>query len=378
MNLKRALLIFLSAWILIGSFAGCGTGGAQPFEGLRLTGSMRLEYATQFSVDYYEGGYKMIALADGSRFFVVPEGKKLPDGASREATPVYQPLRNIYLAATSAMCLFDALGRLDAITLSGTKAEGWYIPHAKEAMEEGRIFYAGKYSSPDYELITAHDCPMAIESMMIGHASDIKEQLEELGIAVFMDQSSNEQHPLGRTEWIKVYGALLNEEEKAEEIFSEQKSHLDGVSELSPSGKTVAFFHVSSTGRIIARKSGDYVSKMIALAGGRYVFEDLGDSTTKTSTVTLDPEYFYAEAKDADVIIYNAAIAEEIGSIGEMVDKCGLLADFKAVKTGDVWCTGKNMYQDTTALGEMIRSIYEILSEDAGEKDELPFFYRLK
>ena len=110
---------------------------------------MELQFATQFQVDYYAGGYKLISLADGSRFLVVPEGCQVPDAAPKDVVPLYQPLDNIYLAATSAMCLFDALNRLDAISLSGSRAESWYIDNARKAMEDGKILYAGKYSEPD-------------------------------------------------------------------------------------------------------------------------------------------------------------------------------------------------------------------------------------
>ncbi len=346
--------------------------------GLKATGKMELDYANQFSVDYYEGGYKLISLADGSHFFIVPEGKTLPDGADKSAVPLYQPIKSIYLAATSAMCLFDSLDRLDAIKLSGTKAEGWYIPKAKRAMEEGRILFAGKYNAPDYELITASRCPLAIESTMIGHALNIKKQLEQLGIAVLVDQSGHEVHPLGRSEWIKLYGALLNEEDKADTVFSEQAGYLDSVKNSSPSGKKVAFFYVNSSGKIIARRSGDYVSKMIALAGGKYIFDKLGDDSGRMATVSLEPEFFYSEAKDADIIIYNATIADEIHSVSQMVARSPLLADFKAVKTGNVWCTNKNMYQETTALGQMISSLHKIFSDSTAKVSELPFFYKLK
>lgn len=376
MKVRKILLFMLITLLLL---SGCGPAKkSKPFARLQVTGSMQLDFATQFSVDYYEGGYKMLSLADGSRFFVVPEGASLPEGADQEAVPLYQPVKNIYLAATSAMCLFDSLGRLDAISLSGTKAEGWYIPAAREAMKDGKILYAGRYNAPDYELITASRCPLAIESTMIAHASEIKEQLEQLDIAVLVDQSSNEMHPLGRSEWIKLYGALLNEEERAEQVFSEQAGYLNDVSGSAPSGKTVAFFYVSSSGRIIARRNGDYVSKMISLAGGKYIFDSLGDSTSRSSTVALEPEYFYSEAKDADIIIYNATIADEVSSIGQMVGKCPLLADFKAVKRGNVWCTNKNMYQETTALGQMIDSLHRIFADGSESVSELPFFYHLK
>ena len=374
--MKRLLSVLLILCLVL-SLTGCGSSKEEKSIELTVIGSLDLKYATQYSVDYCEGGYRLISLADGSRFLVVPEGSELPQGLDADIVPLYQPIKNIYLAATAVMCLFDSLDRLDSIRLSGTKEDGWYIDSARQAMSDGKILFAGKYSAPDYELITAEKCPLAIESMMIGHASDIKDQLEHLGIAVLMDQSSNEEHPLGRVEWIKLYGVLLGEEEKADEIFQEQLDYLDSVLSGAASGKTVAFFYVSSTGRIIARKSGDYVSKMIELAGGEYVLNELEDDGSMTSSVTLDPEFFYASARDADVLIYNSAIAGEVTDINSMVEKCELLKDFKAVENGDVWCTEKNMYQEMTASGEMISEIYDILSGNYDEQEDTGYFKHL-
>ena len=340
--------------------------------------SMPLQFATQFQVDYYSGGYKLISLADGSKFLVVPEGCEVPASAPKDAVPLYQPIENIYLAATSAMCLFDALNRLDAITLSGSRAESWYIDNARKAMEDGKILYAGKYSEPDDEMLLSHSCPLAVESMMIGHASDVKQKLEELGIAVLTDQSSMEEHPLGRTEWMKLYAALLNEEDRAEALFNEQVAYLNDALQGENPQKTVAFFHISSSGYVVARKSGDYVTKMLELAGGRYVFSDLGDRETKTSTVNIEMEQFFAAAKDADYIIFNSTIGGEIHSMEELLEKSALLAQFKAVRNGNVWCTQKNMYQETTQLGQMIQSFRKIFSGEADGLTQLPFLYRLQ
>ena len=378
--MRRRICWVLVLTLLVSLFGGCagqGTGKAA-VAGWEPVDTMELQYATEFSVEYYQDGYKLISLSDGSRFLLIPEGKALPEGMAEDVQPLYQPLENIYLAATASMCLFDALGRLDAIGLSGTRAEDWYIDNARAAMEEGKILFAGKYSEPDYELLLSEDCPLAVESMMIGHASQVKEKLEELGIPVLMDQSSKESHPLGRTEWIKLYAALLNEEATAQRLFAEQTAFLKEVEAQKSTGKTVAFFYVSSSGRVVARKSGDYVSKMIDLAGGDYVFRDLGDPDTATSTVTIEMETFFAAARDADYIIYNSTIGGEIRTIEELLEKSDLFEEFKAVRNGNVWCTDQNMYQQTTQLGQMIQSFHRVFSGEADELDELPFLYRLR
>lgn len=374
--LKKILCIALTLILL----AGCGQQAEKPtgLESLKAAGSMDLYYADQFSVDYFEGGYKLITIAGEDRFLLVPEGKKAPEGLDSTITVLQQPLDKLYLAATASMCLFDAIDGLDAIRYSGTKPEDWYVANARKAMEEGRITFAGKYSEPDYEMLLGGGCPAAIESTMINHASDVAEKLQELGIAVIIDHSGYESHPLGRTEWIRLYGALLNKEDLAEEFFRGQVDLLNDVLKEEPTGKTCAFFTITSAGKVVARKSGDYISKMIGLAGGEYIFKDLGDPNSTTSTQTIEMETFFAAARDADYIIYNSTLTGGADNLDQLLQKSVLLQDFKAVKEGHVWCTEQNMFQESTCLGEMIRSFRTVFSGEAEDLDRLPYLYRLK
>lgn len=66
------------------------------------------------------------------------------------------------------------------------------------------------------------------------------------------------------------------------------------------------FSPLNSNGYVTVRKSGDYISKMIELAGGKYIFQDLGDDNA-LSTMNMQMEEFYAGAKECDYIIYNSA-----------------------------------------------------------------------
>ncbi len=378
---KRYALIALCVIMVFSALSGCADTGRREKglgNGWQPERTMPLQYAENFSVDYYSGGYALITISDGTRFLTVPEGLKAPEGIDADITVLYQPVESIYLVATSAMCLFDALDALDHIRLSGTKADYWYIDNAKAAMAAGDILYAGKYSVPDYELIMSSGCSLAIESTMINHVPEVKEKLEDVGIPVLTDQSSFETHPLGRTEWIKLYAALVGKEDAAEKLFDAQAAYLTETAGQENTNKSVAFFYISSSGYVVARKSGDYVTKMIELAGGNYIFENLGDPEKATSTVTLEMESFYAAAKKADFIIYNSTIDGELTSIEELLGKSALLADFKAVQTGNVWCTGKNLYQETTQLGLMISDIRRMLTEDDRTLAELNFMYKLQ
>lgn len=340
--------------------------------------SMELSYAEQFSVDYYKDGTALITIKDSGKYLVVSADGQVPEELPDDIAVIRQPLKNIYLAATSAMDLFRSLGSLEPVTLSGTAASGWYIEEARQAMEDGAMVYAGKYSAPDYELILSKNCDLAVESTMIYHTPEVKEQLERLGIPVLVERSSYESHPLGRMEWLRLYGVLLDKEEEAERCLKAQWEQLEPVMNQKATGKTAAFFYITSNGSVNVRKTGDYVAKMIHLAGGIYVPQNMKDEENALSTMNMQMEAFYAAAKDADYLIYNSTIDGELETLDELLAKSRLLADFKAVKEGHVWCTGKNLFQETMGLGDMILDIHRILTEENPQTDEMTYLHRLQ
>lgn len=340
--------------------------------------SMKLDYAEQFAVDYSEDGYIWITIAGTERYLLVPEGLEAPQNLEEGIVVLQQPLSHMYLAATSAMDLIRATGGMASVSFSGTDADGWYIEEARQAMESGDIVYAGKYSAPDFERLLAGHCDIAVESTMILHTPEIREQLEAVGIPVLIEHSSYESHPLGRMEWVKLYGVLLGREAEAEAYFDSQVAAVKDILEQESMGKTVAFFYITPNGAVNVRKSGDYVSKMIALAGGEYIFSDLTDEEENSlSTMTIQMESFYEQARDADCLIYNSTVDGELHSMEELLAKSELLRDFKAVKNGNVWCTGKNMFQESTCIGAMISDIHTVLENESAEDSDLTYLHRI-
>lgn len=374
----RKAYIFLPLIFCLAALTACGNTSDNGAFDLENTPSehMELLYADQFSVDRYENGISLVTVGDGEKYLLVPENETVE--TSVDITVINTPVDNIYLAASSAMDLFFGIGADDRILATSTLERDWSLPYVKQAMSDEDILYAGKYSAPDYELILSEGCGIAIESTMIYHKPEVKEQLERFGIPVFVERSSYESHPLGRLEWVKLYGLMTGNEEEAEKLFSEQSELLQSVSQNGSAGKTAAFFYISQKGSAVVRKPDDYVSKMIQLAGGEYIFtsDDLNTEENAQSTTDMQFEAFYAAAKDADVLIYSSTIDGGIEDISALLEKNSLFADFKAVKTGNVWCTNKNMFQQTTAAAEIISDLNLIFTDNAG--DETEFFYKLK
>ena len=355
---------------------GAGQGAEATWEELEFDRTMPLRYAQKFTVEYAGESYKRITISGDRVYLVVAEGAAVPDGVPDGVTVLQQPLDQIYLVAAAAMDFFDKLNAIDRITLSGKKEADWYITSAKDAMQKGSMLYAGKYSEPDYELILSEGCDIAVENTMIYHSPAVLEQLERLGIPVLVETSSYEPQPLGRIEWIKLYGALLDKEDEAEALFDAKMDSLSGVLEQEPAGKTVAFFYITSNGAVNVRKSTDYVAKSITMAGGEYVSFDDSAEDNAQSTVNIQMESFYHGAVDADVLIYNSVIDGELHSIDELVALDPLLADFKAVKNGNVWCLTKNFYQESLELSDLILDVHGALNDSPD--GEFRFLTRLK
>ncbi|WP_022768993.1 ABC transporter substrate-binding protein [Butyrivibrio sp. NC2007] len=332
-------------------------------------------FAKEYKIHRYEKDLLVVAVSDGRNYVVVPDGLDAPAIDAPDTFIIKKPLTSIYLAASAVMCQFDELGAVDKISLSGTKQEDWYIESAINAMKAGELVYGGKYSAPDYEMMMEKGTDLVIENTMILHTPKVLEKLEKLGIATFIDRSSYEEDPLGRLEWIKVYGAFCDREDEADKAFMKQRNMVEDIDLEGVEGKSVAFFSLNSSHQIVTRKRNDYFVKMIEKAGGVYLAPDTESDEKAASSVTVSIEAFYDYAKDADILIYNGTIQDAPKDLKALADMDVTFKDFKAVQSGDVWACDKSLYQFTNKAGTIISDLFEVIAEG---KETTEFFYKLK
>ena len=346
-----------------------------------------LQYAKEFSVAFYEDGLTLINVGE-DRFLLVDEGAEVPEAAKNDEKAgrirvLQKPLSNIYNASSSVMDHFLAIDALDRVTMTSTKAEDWSIEEVRRLVEDDTISYVGKYSMPDYEYILDDDCSLAIENQMIYHSPDTKEKLEALEIPVLVERSSLEEEPLGRLEWIKLYGILTGKEETAQAVFDEQQKKIEEIqSEIGKeSGNKIdaALFYIGTNGIVGVRNPDDYMTTLLKTAGAEYAFDHLSSDSSKTY-IQLQMEEFYANAIDADVLIYNSNFGYSPQTLDELVKIDGILSELKAVKDKHVWIYSQDSFQQPTKLADMVMDYYEIFKyvRDGGEEPELTYFERLK
>lgn len=362
-----------------GDVTGNPAEDTEPLTSFALDGTvpdqeMDLSYAQGFRIFYYPDGARLLHLERGGDYLLPGEetGRTLPSEtvSGHEITVLPARPSELYLAASSVMALMRSIGAMDQIRYTGIEEDHWTLEEPVEAMRSGRLLFAGKYSAPDYELLRKGHCDLAIESSMIWHAPEVKEQLERLGIPVFIDYSSYEGDPRGRLEWVRLYGELTGTQAQAEAFFTRQLEYINAVLALSGTDRTAAVFAIDSAGRVVVRRSSDYIPRLIAMAGGTYVPENLaGDPESGSGSVILTMEQFYEDCRDADILIYNATYTAAPQSVAELVRQQPMLAQFRAVQNGQVFAADGSFYQATDSTAGIVRDLHAIFNGDAGEPE---------
>lgn len=334
---------------------------------LVLDHEVELTYATEFKMTDYKGGYKKFTVAyhDDKEFLIVPEGKQVPGDLADNVVVLQQPIDKITMNSTGMVSLIDAIGGLDHIATVGTDTKGWYLDNVIAKLDAGDIKYSGNYKEPDFEMLTAEGIQLEIDTTMAAGYPDVLAKYDELGIPYFIESSSKEGSPLGRVEWVKLFGAIMGMEDEANTYFDEQVKKVEAVTAADRTDKTVAMFYISSgSDKVYARNGGDYMATMIGMAGGNYIMADVEPEKTGNTSTTF--EDVYSRCVDADYLFY-VNFALKFNSIEELVAYNSLFGDFKAVKEGNVYVTAPNFTQSTAAIAGIIEDMHTVLNDPGVE-----------
>ena len=355
---------------------------APVYSGMKIREKIKPEYATEFRIDSYDNNIYRVTVGK-DKYLLVPRLTELPVNIPDSVTVIRTPVSRAYVASTSSMDYFTQLSALQDVAFTSSEASKWFDEKVSALVEADEIHYAGRYDAPDYESLITGKADIAVENTMIYHSPETEEKLKELSVPVFVDKSSYEEDPRGRIEWIKVYGLLTGEYGRSLRFFDAACKKIDDVADdtdqkTADSGDKpkIAYFYISPKGHVGVRKPGDYITRMIEMAGGQYSPSDIkvpNDDDT-SSAVDMSMEDFYLKVKDADILIYNGTLYGSPESIEELVSDTALLSEFKAVKDGRVYASGDNMFQSSCEAADIISELADIINDKAAD---MTYFSRL-
>ena len=274
-----------------------------------------ISYAKGFTIDTIIGGLQRIIIQDLAqnkeiaKYILVPKGSTyLPEDNS---TVIYTPIENIGILSSSYIGYLDLLNKIDNITL----IENHSFIYNKTILDKyhnGSILEVGSNGQINLEKLVLNSPEILFTSAFNGGLSDELLKAREAGIETIQCSEWQENHPLARAEWIKLFGALTDKENLADSLFKdiEEKYHAIvstcNSSESTPKALFSSMYQ--DTWYIPGGKS--YLAQIVKDVNGTYAWWD----NDQTGSLLLSFETVAAQSLSHDIWIN-----PEVNSIKELI-----------------------------------------------------------
>ncbi|MEQ8628379.1 ABC transporter substrate-binding protein [Ekhidna sp.] len=246
-----------------------------------------------------------------------------------------KPIDRLVVTSTSHLPYIEMLGAADRVVgfpnLKYISSETFI-----KRGEEGLLTDLGPDGKINMELLLGVN-PDAVVAFDMGGESQVLDKIEEAGIPVFYNSDFLEQSPLGRAEWIKFFGALLDKEKIADSIFMAIEKEYLRLNELASSAKNkpTILSGVVYGDTWFLPGGNNWAATFYRNAGGEYVW----DADTTSGWLELSFEAVYEKAHNADMWIGTSTL----NSRQEMLSQEGRYASFEAFENGQVYNYSKKI-----------------------------------
>lgn len=231
--------------------------------------------------------YILVARSDSGQVSDLPEG-----------TVVYTPLtRNIVFTAPHCQ-LLQWLGA--GSTIAGVCDMGYmHQPYITSRVANGNIADCGSSMSPSVERMATVQ-PQAI--FVSPYDNSNYGALERMGVPIIECADYMETSALGRAEWMRFYGMLAGRNHEADSLFAKVVANYQALaSQARKAGKGKSIITEKRVGGVWYCPGGQSsMARLIADAGGRYVFAD----DPHSGSLTMAPEAVLQKAENADTWIF--------------------------------------------------------------------------
>jgi iron complex transport system substrate-binding protein len=202
------------------------------------------------------------------------------------------PLETVPLGYLDALDALDCLAGVGSIQYVSN-------PRVQQAVAEGTLASVPAGPGLDAEAIRLLQPELIITSASNDPASNLPKALLRSGPVIFPTTGYLEPHPLGRAEWLRVFGALSGKEAQADQLFKQVADRYEKLaSAVHQAAHPPSVFCQAPFAGVWHMPGGkSHTAQLIADAGGNYLWaEDDGPAG-----IPLDLERVYLRAAAADV-----------------------------------------------------------------------------
>lgn len=307
-------------------------------------------------------------------YVLVDKEKSLPADLP-EGTLVRTPLSKAVVYSSVHCGLLNQIGALKSI---GGVCDLKYIKlqEVQDGCRTGSIADVGNGMNPDIEkIIDLH--PDAIMISPFENSGGYG-RVEKLNIPIIECADYMETSALGRAEWMRFYGLLFGEAQKADSLFAEVEKNYNElkalVAPLSYAPSVISELKNGSAWYVPGGKSTS--ARIYADAGANYVFAD--DEHSGSVPLTFETVFDKGQNADFWLIKYNQAIDK---TYKELEQDYAPYTGFRAFKERNIYgCnTGKvDFYEDSPFHPDrLLKDLIKIFHPTLLEGYELKYFTKL-
>lgn len=272
------------------------------------------------------------------------------------------PVKNIVLTSTTHIPSLEMLGEeKKLIGFPNLK----YISSEKvrTLIDAGKVKELGSNQTLNTEVLIDLQ-PDIIMGYGLDNNNPTLDNLEKNGLKIILNGDWNEQSPLGKAEWIKLFGVLFCKEKQANAIFNTIEKDYNETLKLVKNTKLkpTVFSGSIYEDKWYLPQGESWGAQFITNAKGNYLWSD----TKGTGSLSLSFEKVYIKAKEADFWFM-----DQYNSLAEISEANQHYTEFKAFKT-------KNIYSFGTKKGKTGGVIYYELAPNRPDlvlKDLVKIFH---
>ncbi len=311
--LKKVFLL-LSLLILIGS---CKNKTKQ------ANTLSKEEFATHFHIQTFSDFY-LLQITEpwpgaDTRYYVLAKNlSEIPDSLKNYPS-IKIPVKNLVVTSTTHLAPLEMLDQADRlVAFPNTR----YVSSEtfRKRIKAGKIKDIGNGSGLNIEQTLALN-PGLIMAFSGGTDQNKYEYFERHKIPVLYNADWMENHPLGKAEWIKVFGILFEKNMRAHQIFNEIKTnYLSIKSKVKAKNQKPLVFQGGNFGDKWYVPGGkSYAAQFITDAGGKYAWED----NDKQASLIMNFENVLIKLNEADIWL----------NPGTMISKTSILKSIPQAKS---------------------------------------------
>lgn len=378
--MKNTISLLFIAFFII---TGCKQNTAETAAPAPKTANT-VKYATGLEI-YRYNGYSVVKVTrpwpeaiESFTYVLQQKNAKVPDSlAGYKAISV--PIKSVIATSTTHIPSLEMLGVEN--TLVGFPGTEWVSSEKTRALiDSGKVKEAGANESLNTEVMLDL-MPDAVVAFAINSTNKTLTTLEQSGLKVLYNGDWTEQTPLGKAEWIKLFGELYGLQDKADAAFANiEKDYLEAQKlAQNITKKPTVMAGAMLNDQWITRGGGSYEAQFLKDAAANYLWADTND----TGSLSLSFEVVLEKAQDADFWIGPS----QFTSLKEMLAANPHYAQFKAFKTKKVYSfstkkgkTGGLLYFELAPNRPdlVLKDIIKILHPELLPNYQLQFFERLK